>query len=30
MDEVEVRTKKKIEIEVNQEKREYINYGYNE
>ena len=30
MDEVEVRTKKKIEIEVNQEKTEYINYGYNE
>ena len=29
MDEVEVRTKK-MEIEVNQEKMEYINYAYNE
>ena len=29
MDEVEVRTKK-IEMDVNQKKMEYINYAYNE
>ena len=30
MDEVEVETKKKIEIEVSQDVMNYINYGYSE